>query len=103
MLVPGNPRFERVRERGSDFDLNLPPQTVLACMGETMVLALEERIEPYTLGRGIDLHKVVEIGEMADRCGFAPASLRAFDAAITPERIAATKAAAQARRKEVVA
>jgi fatty aldehyde-generating acyl-ACP reductase len=103
VLVPGNPRFERIREPGTDFDLNLPPKTVLACMGETMVLALEERIEPFTLGRGIDLRKVVEIGEMAERCGFAPASMRAFDAAITPERIAATKAAAHARRKEVVA
>jgi predicted amino acid dehydrogenase len=103
VIVPGNPRFERVRERGSDFDLNLPERTVLACMGETMVLALEERIEPYTLGRGIDLQKVVEIGQMADRCGFAPASMRAFDAAITPERVAATRAAAQARRKAVIA
>jgi fatty aldehyde-generating acyl-ACP reductase len=103
VLVPGNPRFERVRERGSDFDLNLPPRTVLACMGETMVLALEDRIEPYTLGRGIDLQKVVAIGEMADRCGFTPASLRAFDSAVTPERIAATKAAAHARRKAVPA
>jgi predicted amino acid dehydrogenase len=101
VVVPGNPRFERVRERGSDFDLNLPPRTVLACMGETMVLALEERIEPYTLGRGIDLEKVVEIGRMADRCGFTPASMRAFDAAITPERIAEIKAAAVARRKAV--
>jgi fatty aldehyde-generating acyl-ACP reductase len=101
VVVPGNPRFERVRERGSDFDLNLPPRTVLACMGETMVLALEERIEPYTLGRGIDLQKVVEIGKMAERCGFTPASMRAFDAAITPERIAEIKAAASARRKAV--
>ena len=57
MVVPGNPRFERVREPGNDFDLNLPPRTALACMSETMVLALEGRIEPFTLGRGIDLQQ----------------------------------------------
>jgi fatty aldehyde-generating acyl-ACP reductase len=94
MLVPGNPRFERVRERGTEFDLNLPPRTALACMGETMILALEGRLEPYTLGRGIELRKVVEIAEMAERCGFRLADMRAFDAAITPEKIAATRAAA---------
>ncbi|MEO6914140.1 MAG: shikimate dehydrogenase, partial [Candidatus Baltobacteraceae bacterium] len=46
MLVPGNPHFGRVREPGSEFDLNLPPRTALACMSETMVLALENRLEP---------------------------------------------------------
>ncbi len=99
MLVPGNVRFERVREPGLDWDTNLPPRTALACMSETMVLALENRLECYTLGRGIELGKVVEIAEMAQRCGFTLATMRAFDTAITPERIAATRAAAQERRK----
>ncbi len=94
MLVPGTPRFERVREPGTEFDLNLPPRTALACMSETMILALEGRLEPYTLGRGISLERVVEISEMAERCGFMLANMRAFDAAITPERLAATRAAA---------
>ena len=97
MVVPGTPRFERVREPGTDFDLNLPPRTALACMSETMILALENRIEPYTLGRGIQLEKVIEMQAMADRCGFKLADMRAFDAAITPEKIAATRAAAQMR------
>jgi predicted amino acid dehydrogenase len=95
MRVPGNPRFERVREPGTEFDLGLPAGTALACMSETMVLALEGRLEPYTLGRGINLEKVVEIQAMAARCGFELADMRAFDAAITPEKIAATRAAAQ--------
>ncbi|HEX3671319.1 MAG TPA: hypothetical protein VHT92_06390, partial [Candidatus Cybelea sp.] len=97
VIVPGNPRFERVREPGSDFDLNLPPRTALACMGETMVLALEGRLEPYTLGRGIELAKVIEIQAMAQRCGFELAGMRAFDAAITPEKIAAARTAAAER------
>ncbi|HVR46254.1 MAG TPA: shikimate dehydrogenase [Candidatus Binatia bacterium] len=96
MVVPGSPRFDRVREPGTEFDLNLPPRTALACMSETMILALEGRLEPYTLGRGISLERVVEISEMAERCGFSLADMRAFDAAITPERLAATRAAAEA-------
>ncbi|HYL27194.1 MAG TPA: shikimate dehydrogenase, partial [Candidatus Nitrosotalea sp.] len=64
------------------------------CMSETMVLALEGRLEPFTLGRGIELAKVIEIAAMAERCGFTLADMRAFDAAITPERIAATREAA---------
>ncbi len=98
MAVPGNPRFERVREPGTDFDLNLPPRTALACMSETMVLALEGRLEPYTLGRGIELAKVIEIEAIAARCGFTLADMRAFDTAITPEKIAATRDAAAKRR-----
>ncbi len=98
MLVPGRPRFARVREPGRDFDLGLPSNTALACMSETMVLALEERREDYTLGRGIDLDKVREIDALATKNGFELATMRAFDAAITPEQIAATKAAAAQRR-----
>ncbi len=98
MVVPGRPRFERVREPGSEFDLNLPPRTALACMSETMILALEGRFEPFTLGRGIELGKIVEIAAMAERCGFTLADMRAFDAAVTPEKIAATRAAARRRR-----
>ncbi len=98
MLVPGTPRFERIREPGTDFDLGLPPRTALACMSETMVLALENRAECYTLGRGIELQKVIDIESMAHRCGFRLADMRAFDVAITPEKIAATRAAALTRR-----
>jgi fatty aldehyde-generating acyl-ACP reductase len=98
MVVPGAPYFERVREPGQEFDLNLPPRTALACMSETMVLALENRAESYTLGRGIDVDKVIEIEQMATRCGFTLADMRAFDAAITPEKIAATREAAALRR-----
>jgi predicted amino acid dehydrogenase len=103
MLVPGHPRFERVREPGTEFDLNLPPRTALACMSETMVLALENRLEPYTLGRGIELQKVIEIEQMAKRAGFTLADMRAFDAAITPEKIEATRRAAEERRRQIVA
>jgi predicted amino acid dehydrogenase len=98
LRVPGALHMERVREPGRPFDLGLPPDTLLACMSETMVLALEQRCESYTLGRGIDLARVREIDALAQRAGFTLADMRAFDIAITPERIVATRAARDARR-----
>ncbi len=102
MRVPGALRFERVREPGRDFDLGLPPATALACMSETMVLALEERREHYTLGRGIDLAKVREIDALAERAGFSLGGMRAFDRTLTPEHVAAVKHAARTRRAAAV-
>jgi hypothetical protein len=71
-------------------------------MSETMVLALEEHRAHYTLGRGIDLAKVREIGALAARAGFALGGMRAFDKAVTPEDVAATKRAASERRAAAV-
>jgi hypothetical protein len=98
MRVPGNVRFERVREPGREFNNAFAPGTALACMSETMVLALENRRAHYTLGRGIDLAKVREIETLATRAGFELADMRAFDKPITAETIAAARAAAQKRR-----
>ena len=100
--VPGPPSFERVRQPGRAFDLGLPPGEALACMSETMILALENRRENYTLGRGIDLEKVREIDALAKRNGFELAGMRAFDAAISPEHVARTREAAAARRESGV-
>jgi predicted amino acid dehydrogenase len=98
MRVPGEMRWSRVREEGADFDMGLPRGTALACMSETMVLALENRCESYTLGRGIDLAKVREIDTLAERAGFSLADMRAFDLPISREQIARTRAAAEERR-----
>jgi predicted amino acid dehydrogenase len=97
MNVPGTPRFARVREPELDFNFGLPPGEALACMSETMVLALEERRESYTLGRGIDLAKVREIDALAERAGFSLAGMRAFEVPIGEDRIAGIKAAARER------
>jgi predicted amino acid dehydrogenase len=97
MRVPGHPRFGRVREPELEFDFGLPPGNALACMSETMVLALENRRESFTLGRGIDLAKVREIDALAARAGFELAGMRAFDMPIGTEQIAAVKAAARER------
>jgi predicted amino acid dehydrogenase len=98
MRVPGDLRAQRVREPDRAFDLNLPRGTLLACMSETAVLALENRCESFTLGRGIDIAQVREIERMAANCGFGLADMRAFDTAITREQVAAVRAAAAQRR-----
>jgi predicted amino acid dehydrogenase len=98
MRAPGDMHWWRVREPGAPFDMGLPQGTALACMSETMVLALENRCESYTLGRGIDLAKVREIDALAERDGFTLADMRAFDLPITREHIARTRAAAAERR-----
>jgi fatty aldehyde-generating acyl-ACP reductase len=98
MRVPGDLRAMRVREADRPFDLNLPRGTLLACMSETAILALENRCEPFTVGRGIDLAKVREIELLAERCGFSLGDMRAFDTAITREQVAAVRAAAARRR-----
>ena len=99
MRVPGAPRFGRVREPELEFNFGLPPGSALACMSETMVLALEDRRESYTLGRGIDLAKVREIDALAERAGFELAGMRAFDVPITAERIAEIRSAARSRAR----
>ncbi len=98
MRVPGDLRAMRVREPDRAFDLNLPSGTLLACMSETAVLALENRCESYTLGRGINVGRVREIDAMAERNGFALADMRAFDTAITREKITAVRTFAAMRR-----
>lgn len=93
--VPGALRAERLRGGGA-FDFGLPAGEALACMAETMLLALDERHESYSLGRGIDLANVRAMDERATQAGFALAGMRAFDRAITPETIAAIRQAASA-------
>jgi fatty aldehyde-generating acyl-ACP reductase len=88
--VPGDVDFH--------FDFGLPPKVALACMSETMILTLENRFENYSLGRGINIHKVLEIESLAHKHGFELAGMRAFDKAITDEQIARTRALARASR-----
>jgi predicted amino acid dehydrogenase len=98
LRMPGHPRWDRIREPGRAFELGLAPGDALACMSETMVLALEGRFESFTLGRGIQLEKVREIAAMAQRCGFDFSEMRAFDQPITAADLAAKRdAVARAR------
>ncbi|MBM3461322.1 MAG: shikimate dehydrogenase [Armatimonadetes bacterium] len=92
--VPGkNPDF--------GFDFGYPQGVSLACMAETIILALEGRYENYTLGRGIKIEQVEEISRLADKHGFKLAGLRSFDRVVTDDEIGAVREAARLRRKGV--
>jgi len=70
MDVPGEVDF--------GFDFGLPPGKAYACMAETMVLALEERYESYSLGKQIQVEKVHEIARLAHKHGFRLTELSAI-------------------------
>ena len=72
-----------------NFNLNFgfPPGTSYACMAETMILALEGRFEPYSLGSELELDKVEEISRLAGKHGFELAGLRSFERALTTEAL----------------
>ncbi len=90
VLVPGNVDFH--------LDFGLPKGMALACMAETMILALERRYECYTLGKEITIEKIREIQDMAEKHGFELAALRSFERALTEEEIEIIKANAKKQR-----
>lgn len=81
------------------FDFGLPEGQAYACMAETMALALEGRLEDYTLGKNISLARVDEITAIAERHGFRLSGLRSFDKPVTEETIARICQRARARER----
>ncbi len=59
-----------------NFYFGLPPGLAFACMAETMILALEGRYEPYSIGGNITLEKVLEISKLAAKHGFMLSDLK---------------------------
>lgn len=91
VTVPGKVNF--------NFDFGLPPGMAEGCISETIILALEERYENYTLGKKIEVDKVREMKELADKHGFKLAGLRREERIITPEQIEKVKEKAKAKVK----
>lgn len=77
--VPGDVDF------GMSF--GFPPKTAYACMSETMVLALENRAECYTLGKSVSVSQVNEMSELAEKHGFRLSGFRSFERAVDPSMI----------------
>lgn len=69
------------------FDFGFPPRMVEACMAETMILALSNRLESFTLGPTIDIAKVSEIHRLGQIHGFKVAGFRRFERAIDDREI----------------
>ncbi len=81
--VPGSVDF--------GFNFGFPPGTAYACMAETMMLALEKRYEPFSLGRDLTVEQVMEIDCLAEKHGFSLAGLRSFERALDEREILAIK------------
>lgn len=88
--VPGEVNF--------NFDFGFPPGTSYACMAETMVLALEGRMESFSLGRDLRVSQVDTIRGLAQKHGFALAGFRSFERALSSEEIQAIRENARKKR-----
>jgi predicted amino acid dehydrogenase len=86
VLVPGDVDFH--------FNFGFPPKTSYACMAETMILALEERYENFSIGRDLTVERVKEIAALAGKHGFRLAGFRSFERQVTDEYIEGVKKAA---------
>jgi len=86
--VPGDVEF--------NFRFGFPDKTAYACMSETMMLALEERVENFTLGKDVSVEQVDEINALAHKHGFELARFRSFERAVDD---AAIERARDARKK----
>lgn len=77
--IPGDVNF--------NFNFGYPPKLALACMAETILLALDNLWEPYTLGRDLTIDQVKNIGRIADKHGFKLAGFRSFERLVSEEMI----------------
>ena len=73
------------------FDFGFPPKMVEACMAETMILALSNRLENFTLGGEVEVPKVSEIHRLGQEHGFKLAGFRRFERAIDDAEIERVK------------
>ncbi len=78
--VPGDADFH--------FDFGFPSGLCYACMAETMILAMEERYEDFSLGRDLSAVRVKEISRLAQKHGFTLAGFRSFERPVSREDIA---------------
>ena len=79
VAVPGDVDF------GMSF--GFPPKTAFACMSETMMLALDGKIENFTLGKDVSVEQVEETIRLADKHGFELAGFRAFEREVSQDAI----------------
>lgn len=81
-----------------EFNLNFgfPDKMAYACMSETMMLALDNRVENFTLGKDVTVEQVDEINALAHKHGFELAGFRSFEKAVDQ---AAIDRAREARKK----
>lgn len=85
--VPGDVNFR--------ISFGFPEKTAYACMSETMMLALEGKIENFTLGKEVSVAQVEKSIRMANKHGFELAGFRSFEKAVPQEAIDRARSARQ--------
>lgn len=92
--LPGRPELD------TDYrlDLGMPDFLTFACEAETILLALDDKWESFSLGRNIPLDKVKEIAAVGAKHGFEIAGLRNFGQDVTRADIRRTRRTARFRR-----
>lgn len=60
-----------------------PKRNLNGCLAETILLSLEKRAEPFSLGRELPVGRVLEIGRIAERHGFFPRPLTSQGEAVS--------------------
>jgi predicted amino acid dehydrogenase len=88
--VPGDVEF--------NYNFGFPPKTAYACMAETMILALENRAENFSLGRALTVERVQEIGALGRRHGFKLSGWRSFERALSSSDLEKVRSAANRKR-----
>lgn len=64
-----------------------PSRQINACVAETMVLALEQRAESFSIGRNLSSEGILEIGRLAVHHGFTATKLTSFGRPVSHDRI----------------
>ena len=83
-------------------NIGLPKGVAYACLAETVVLALEGRYEPFTVGRDIKWEQVKEIYRLGIKHGMQLAAISGVNGVFSDEDIARTRALALAARGPAV-
>ncbi|MBL8489686.1 MAG: hypothetical protein JNM82_02785, partial [Rhodocyclaceae bacterium] len=79
--------------------IGLPPNTIYACLAETIVLALEGRFEVFTIGRDTEWEKVKEIYQLGLKHGMKLAAISGVKGVYSDADIAKVVALAKKARK----
>lgn len=82
------------------FDFGFPAGMAYACMAETMVLALDDRFQSFSLGKQVQLAQVRAIDKMAAKHGFRLGGLRSFERAVSEAEITNTQLLSGARKRK---
>jgi len=85
-----------------NFNFGYPPKLALACMAETILLALEGKWESYTLGRELTIEQVEGIGKMAVKHGFKLAGFRSFERPVSEEQVKHVRAVREVKSSQAV-